>query len=160
MSQVIYARVPDQLKNAADVYADERGLTLTSAVVDLLQRGLAAVSDERSVMGLEARVAALTADKAQVEAQLLAARTELGTVQLLAQRASQVIGRCPNATCGQPITGYDLFAIGQCGQCAEGLAGLMTPGEQASTLNQREFMILVGAIGALVGVAILTSKAR
>ena len=160
MSQVIYARVPDQLKDAADIYADERALTLTSAVVDLLQRGLAAVSDERSVAALEARVAALAADKAQVETQLQAAQNELGTVQLLAQRASQGIGACPDPACGQPITGYDLFAVGHCAQCGAALAGLMVPAEQASTLNQRDFMILVGAIGALVGVAILTSKAH
>ena len=60
-TEVIYARVPVPLKEAADAYASQRGKTLTGAVVDLLDRGLAAVSDERSVAQLEANLAQVTA---------------------------------------------------------------------------------------------------
>jgi antitoxin component of RelBE/YafQ-DinJ toxin-antitoxin module len=160
MSQVIYARVPDSLKESADAYAAERGLTLTSAVVDLLHRGLAAAADAESIVDLEARTARLITEKAASESELQVARTELGTVNLLAQRANQAVGRCPEAACGQPITGYDLLAVGQCPHCGRGLSSLMAPTPSASTLDQRDFMILLGALGALVGVAILTSKGK
>jgi hypothetical protein len=56
MTQVIYARVPEALKDAADLYANERGTTLTSAVVDLLGRGLAAFSDLKEWIAAGRRV--------------------------------------------------------------------------------------------------------
>ena len=37
-SEVIYARVPTALKEAADAYASQHGKTLTGAVADLLDR--------------------------------------------------------------------------------------------------------------------------
>jgi hypothetical protein len=48
---VIYPPVPVTLKEAADSYASQHGKTLTSAVVDLLERGLTAASSERSIAG-------------------------------------------------------------------------------------------------------------
>ena len=115
MSQVIYARVPDALKEAVDAYAEERGVTLTSAVVDLLGRGMAAASDERSVADLETKLAKTTVEKAKVESKLETAMNELGGLRAFAERAAQEIGKCPK--CGEPITGYDLLARGQCRHC-------------------------------------------
>ena len=47
MSAVIYARVPDSLKQALHAHAAERGLTLTTALVGLVERGLQAIADEQ-----------------------------------------------------------------------------------------------------------------
>lgn len=155
-TEVIYARVPKGLKDATDAYAGERGATLTKAVAELLDRGLSAVSDERSVGELERKLAQTTAEKTAAEAELLAARTELSAVESFAQRAARAIGTCPS--CSQPITGYDLLGAGQCSHCPQPLSSLIAPTNPSSTLDQRELMFLVGALGAVLGIAYLASK--
>ena len=158
MTQVIYARVPDTLKEAADLYASEQGVTLTAAVVDLLERGLAAVTDERSIADLEHQLVRVTGEKAQAEADLKVAANELTGLRSFAQRATQTqVGKCPK--CSQPISGYDLLGTGQCGHCAQSLLDLLAPVRETS-LDQREFGLLVGALGAaLVGAVLLGGKA-
>lgn len=159
MSQVIYARVPDTLKEAADKYASERGVTLTSGVVDLLERGLAASSDERSIADLEAKLAQTAAAKAESDARLSAVMNELGGLRAFAQRANLHVGRCPS--CTQPITGYELMAVGQCGHCDQPLLDLLAPPASSPTLDQREIGILLGALGvALIGAAILGASGK
>jgi hypothetical protein len=158
MTQVIYARVPESLKDAADAYSEECGVTLTSAVVDLLGRGLAAVSDEKSIGDLEAKLALVSADKAKVEAHLASATSELGALRAFAQRAAQNVGSCPNPGCQQTITGYELLALNQCGHCKQPLMDLLAPKSNKSTLDQREIGVLLGALGAaLLGVAIVAA---
>jgi antitoxin component of RelBE/YafQ-DinJ toxin-antitoxin module len=155
-TQVIYTRVPEELKEAADAYADERGAKLSSAIVDLLERGLTAVSDDRSIANMEQIVSLLTNENARLKASLNSARTELSAVKTLAQRASQPVGKCP--TCSNVFSGYDLLATGTCHSCSESLSKLLTPSARSSGLDQREFLILVGALGAVVGLAILAGK--
>lgn len=158
MSQVIYARVPDATKEAVDGYADERGVTLTSAVVDLLERGLGAVTDERSIAALEARVAQLDAEKTQVATQLRAAQTELGALGALSSRSHQVVGRCPK--CKQDFTGYDLLATGRCEHCGQPLSDLLLAKKAADTsgLDANEFLLLLGALGAILAVAYIATN--
>lgn len=157
-TEVIYARVPKELKEAADGYAGQRGATLTKAVVELLDRGLSAVSDERSVAELEKSLAQIAAEKAAADAELLAARTELGAVKSFVQRAARPVGACPK--CKGPITGYDLFGTGQCPatNCGQDLSNLIAPEAASPTLDQRELMFLVGALGVVLGIAFLASK--
>jgi hypothetical protein len=155
-TEVIYARVPAALKEAADAYAGQHGKTLTRAVVDLLDRGLNAVSDERSVEELTANLARVTAEKAEVDVQLQAARAQLATLGTFAQRAGQRVGACPG--CKKPITGHDLLAVGRCRHCGGTLSQLIVPDSGSSTLDQRELLILVGALGAVLAVAYLSSK--
>lgn len=160
MSQVVYARVPDSLKAALDLYADQHGLTLTSAVVDLLERGLVAASDEKSMAHLETKLAIACAEKAQVEAKLAGAQNELGTLRAFAERSLQPIGSCPNRACRQPIRGYDLLALGHCSHCQQALTELLAPREPNS-LNEREVGVLLGALGGAlvaVGAAVLGSS--
>jgi len=159
MTQVIYARVPDALKEAADLYADERAMTLTSAVVDLLGRGLAASSDERSVAELEIKAAKAEAARAESDARLAAAINELGGLRAFAQRAGLEVGLCPG--CSGSITGYELMAEGHCRQCRRPLLDLLAPPTSNSTLDQREIGILLGALGvALLGAAIVNAAGR
>src|SRR5579864_732952 len=96
MSQVIYARVPDSLKSAADLYANDQGVTLTRAVTDLMERGLAAATDEPSVEELQNRLARESAEKAQLQAELQGLRAEATALTALAQRVGQTVGTCPS----------------------------------------------------------------
>ena len=157
-SQVIYARVPATLKNAADAYAAQRGQTLTGAVAELLDRGLNAAMDEQSIAHLQADLALANAERATAEAELAAAKSQLAVLGNLAQRARQTVGTCPSPTCEGEITGYDLLATGRCHTCNEALSGLLTPQPATSSLDQREMLILVGALGAVLGIAYLASK--
>jgi hypothetical protein len=161
MSQVIYARVPEPLKEAADAYSEDCGVTLTSAVVDLLGRGLTAVSDEKSISALETKLALISVEKSQVEANLTAAMSELGALRAFAQRAAQKVGSCPNGSCRQSITGYELLALNQCSHCHQPLMDLLAPKGNKSTLDQREVGVLLGALGtALLGVAIVAAVSQ
>lgn len=157
MSQVIYARVADSLKAAADLYANEQGVTLTRAVADLLERGLAATTDEPSIEELQQNLARESAEKAQLQAELRGMRAEMTALGALAQRVGQTVGTCPNPSCKAAITGTDLLAVGQCPKCGQKLSGLIAPAAPSSTLDQPEFLMLLGALGAVVGVALLGS---
>lgn len=154
-TEVIYARVPTAVKEAADAYAGQHGKTLAGAVADLLDRGLAAVSDERSISQLEANLARVAAEKAEAEAGLQAATTQLAVLNALAQRARQKVGACPK--CRSGITGHDLLGTGRCGQCGQALSSLIAP-ESTPSLDQRELLMLVGAIGAVVAIAYIAAK--
>ena len=151
-----YARVPAELKEAADAYASQRGKTLTGAVVELLDRGLNAETEERSVAEPEANLATVTAQKAQAEAELQTAKARLAAVDAFAKRARRDLGTCPK--CKGKISGADLLASGQCPSCSYALASLIAPESATPTLDQRELLILVGALGAVLGIAYLASK--
>lgn len=61
-STVIYARVPQSIKDGVDKYAAQQGLTLARAVADLLELGLGGTPRQpvhARLAELEARVAAL-----------------------------------------------------------------------------------------------------
>src|SRR5438045_8757935 len=58
-TDVIYARVPSELKQAAEDHATAKGFTLTAAVSELLGLGIEAVQNARSVRALQTRVATL-----------------------------------------------------------------------------------------------------
>ena len=156
MSQVIYSRVPDEVKDAADAYAAEKGATLSNAIVDLLERGLTAASNEVSIAALEARLSETSAACGQLEAQLRAAKTELAAVQALGQRATQPVGNCPR--CSGAITGLDVFSAGRCASCGQGLSELLTPSPQSKGLDQKEFLLLMGALGAVVAIALVAGS--
>ncbi len=153
---MIYARVPAALKDAADSYASEHGTTLTAAVADLLDRGLTQVSDERAMADLRASLSRLSTEKADAEAELQTARAQVAALSTFAQQASRRIGTCP--TCNEQITGHDLLVTGTCRHCGRALSGLIAPGRSGSAIDQRELMILVGAVGVLLGIAYLASK--
>ena len=155
-THVIYARVPERFKREAEAYADERGSTLTSAVVALLERGLSEASDDQSVAQLQTALDRAKVEKDALRAELRAAQRELKVVEALAQRAQRPVGKCPG--CQAPITGYDLLGTGECPKCNQDLSPLVVPNSASSTLNQRDLLILVGALGAVLGVAYLASK--
>lgn len=147
------------MKQAADAYASQHGKTLTAAVVDLLDRGLSAVSDEQSINDLRANLAQVTTEKADAQAELVTARAQLATLSTFAERAGQRVGTCPNQKCGKSITGHDLLVAGHCPNCHQPLAELIAPKPgTASTLDQREWLLFAGALGAVLGIAYLSTK--
>ena len=70
MSALIYARVPNALKQALLAHAIERGLTLTGSVVELLGQGLKLGAHEQQVAGVERSLANLREQLYETEAQL------------------------------------------------------------------------------------------
>lgn len=157
--QVLYARVPGPLKAAMERYAAEHGLTLAASVAELLGRGLEDGASGDAAAELEARVRGLEADKATLQSELQGTRSELQALGALGSRVRQPVGNCPNVGCGASITGYDLLVTGSCPSCDARLSGLLIgKSERPENLNQQEFLLLIGALGALVGVALLAAK--
>ena len=162
MSQVVYTRVSDSLKEAVDQYSQDRGVTLTSGVVELLGRGMAAAADERSVAALESSLAKARAEKAEIESKLATAAGEVNSLRAFVERVSNAsIGACPNLACGKGISGYELLALGQCNNCHQSLTELLAPPRSTPSLNEREVGLLLGALGVvLIGIGIAGSSGR
>lgn len=159
VTQTIYARVPDHVKEAADSYASAKGVTLANAVASLLDRGLQAAADEQSVAELEQRVVSLSG-----EVEVLRERDHAtsSAYQALAQRTAQSVGACPN--CGEPISGYDLLVSGRCSKlgCGASLTPLLgaasADGSTKGGLNDGDLKILLGALGLLLGIAYVSQQ--
>lgn len=161
MSQVIYARVPDTVKDDVEDYADTQGVSLTSAVVDLIQRGLSAVAEQKSIANLESKLARTSAEKSAVESRLAVASNEVAALRSFADRAVQTtVGKCPK--CQQPISGFDLLGRSHCSQCGQSLLGLLAPKSNSQpALDERELGFVVGALGAaLLGAVVFGSKGK
>lgn len=105
---------------------------------------------------LQANLARVRAEKSQVEAELRASRNDLAALRTFAERASAAVGHCPNSDCKHEITGYDLLGIGRCRNCQQPLTSLITPSTK-SGLDQPELMLLFGALGAVLALAVLSS---
>jgi len=128
MSQVIYARVPETVKADVEEYADQNAVSLSAAVVDLLQRGLAAAGEERSIANLEAKLARMNGEKVTLEANLHVALTRSARCAHSPTGGATTVGSCPK--CRAPITGLDLLGRGLCGKCQASLLELLAPKDQ------------------------------
>ncbi len=160
--------MPDALKQALEAHRSERGLTLTRALVELLEQALEAREDERSLLELEGKLADCSSERAQTEAQLKDAELRLQaarereqltacTYASLAERTRQRLASCP--TCRQPVSGSDLLVSGRCPNCGKALTSLLTPSPRAG-LDRDEYLALLGALGILVGLALATTDQR
>jgi hypothetical protein len=152
MSAVVYARVPDALKQDLEAHAAERGLSLTRAVVELLERGLEARTDE-----LTAATGALADTRrrlTQAELGLQVAREREATTTraytAFAARARHELARCPQ--CRQPVRGSELLVDGHCSNCDKALTQLLVP-TRFTGLIENEYLALLGALSVLVGLA-------
>jgi len=146
----IYARVPIELKEATDAYAVERGMTLASAVTDLLSRGMEAASDEESVKALEATAAELQRELDQVKPALDA----------IHERLPQKLGTCD---CGHVLTGEDLLIKGTCPACSRSLTSALAGADQnadqnAVTVNRTDLAPFLAGVGLALAVVLLASK--
>ncbi len=93
---VIYARVPNELKEKIDNYAESKGISKTHTVVNLLDKGLDYASVEENSDQLKKRLA--DAEEA---------RTHLKNLLNI------VVGTCTTPSCGLRITLHD-FAYQRC----------------------------------------------
>ncbi len=165
-TEVIYARVPASIKEAVETYASDR-MSLSSAVADLLERGLDTVAKGPATSELQARVAQLSAEletcrralqEANLEVERYAEREKQRQAALIAlgQRSGQPVGTCPS--CQVPVTGNDLLVNGQC-RNGHGVTSMLagTTSDKGG-LNQTDWLLLVGAIGLVLAIAYLQSK--
>jgi hypothetical protein len=165
VSVVLYARVSDQLKGALTAHAARRGLSQTRAAVELLEQGLAASADARSLAELEGKLVrshreaeATLVRLRELELALQAAREReeqtRRTYAALAARVRQVLARCPG--CKKPLRGSDLLVRGGCPQCGRAVTELLAPAPR-SGLDQTEYLALLGALGVLTGLALASA---
>lgn len=148
-TEVVYARVPEGLKEAVGTYASERGLTQAGAVAELLERGLESAASGGSIIELQDRVRNLREELAE-------ANRQLAGLQQLATRIQKVVGKCPE--CRNAVTGYDVFALGQCSNCRKNLASLLIEPAGAKGLDKTELLLLIGALGLVLTVAYAQSQ--
>jgi len=81
-SQVIYARVPKEVREAVGTHAADQGQTITGAVVELLRSGLKRESGPRII----------DLDYLEEIADIMAARMELAVVQRVPRELVELFG--------------------------------------------------------------------
>ncbi|MGH3082743.1 MAG: hypothetical protein ACRDNP_01565 [Gaiellaceae bacterium] len=160
--EVVYGRVPQALKQALTTYAGERGRSLNATLCELLERGLAQNARDAAGEELERALAASARELEQTRARLAAAEGRLaaareqeertkGTLRALAERARHELGHCPQ--CRTPVRGFDYLVRGRCPHCGKALTVFLTPRMQVGAPERDEYLALLGALGALVGLA-------
>ena len=164
MSAVLYTRLPEPLKQALAAHAAARALSLSRAVAELLEQALAASSAQHTRAELEAQLAqltnALTAAEARADAAEFALQAARERERLFARSCHAFAARAghPLATCQRckgALRGTDLLISGRCPNptCTPALSSLLLPAPRAG-LDQHAYLALLGALGALVQLAL------
>ena len=163
-TDVIYARVPAELKEAAEQHAADRGYTLTAAVSELLGLGLEALHNARSIQALQQRIATLEHDledarvaRQQEELRRQVAEQQAEMLRSVAgnwsQRAQQRIGQCPD--CGAQVTGMDLLVAGTCPACKHAVNSMLMPDEpKTNRVDWSELLPILVAGGVVLGAVV------
>lgn len=161
---VIYARVPPSLKSDVQAYAQGAGISVNSAVASLLEAGLAASAGqgtddlEDQVHELDRELANTRSVLADRESSLRALeeqRADLAAVvDGLSGRLDRPVGSCPG--CRSSVTGTNVLVHGVCPSCHRSLSSLLA--EDRAQLNQTDYLVLVGALGVLLALALWQSR--
>jgi predicted Zn-ribbon and HTH transcriptional regulator len=147
MSAVLYARVSQELKDAVEQRAVERGASLTATVTDLIERGLTAIDVADTRPALEASNHDLVAELARVR----------DTASTLEERMRQVLGTC---RCGSELTGRDLLVTGHCPNCKAGISSLLAGGEiTGASVNRSELGPFMSGVGVALALLLLAYAA-
>lgn len=163
VNDVIYARVPPALKQDVQAYAQTVGLSVNSAVASLLEAGLSAaaqsgeeLTDEIRAKELQiAELRSVLADRDTSLRGLEQQRADLtAAVEGLAGRLERAVGRCPS--CHKSVTGTNVLIDGSCASCGRSLSSLLA--EDRAQLNQNDYLVLVGALGVLLALAMWQSR--
>lgn len=163
-STVVYARVPPEIKEAAEAHAEARGMTLTAAITDLLSRGLEATENLRSAGALEAEAHRLRAELDGARAEVAGAQAQAQAVtasfQSLSHRLTQPLAPCPNQACRGTVRGYDLLVTGRCPRCRASLAVTLAQVATGTKPVDKpdDWLLLLGAVGAAIGAGILINS--
>jgi hypothetical protein len=144
-TESLYFRASGGLREGAERFAEERGLTLSSALAVLVEGGLEAATNETSVATLERRVQELSQDIAVLSERDRNWRAVFDSLQ--GQLRTLAVGRCP--VCDQVVTAHDQFLSRHCPwpSCGHALVQVLplpTPSEEVPPA-------IAGLIGALGG---------
>jgi len=144
----VYARVSPELKEAVDGFAEQKGMSLASAVTDLLQRGLEAAYSEEAIRSLELRTQQLQGELSKVGQ----------AASVVDERMRQVLGTCQ---CGKPLNGHDFLVAGKCPECSRGVTGLLVgqANESAGSVDRNELAPFLAGIGVAAALIALTYAA-
>lgn len=144
-TESLYFRGSPKLREDVEKFGLGRGLTLSSALAVLAERGLEAEANERSVRGLERQVQALTKEVAVLRERDRSWAAMFGSLQ--GQLRTLRVGKCPS--CRNDVTANDYMLVHQCPACREPLTQVLA----ASTEDfPPALAALVGALGGfLVG---------
>lgn len=97
---------------------------------------------------------------AEAEATLALAREReqitASSFRALAERARHKLAVCPQ--CRKPLRGSDLLVSGHCPNCERAITTLLTPRPQTGAPDKDEYLALLGALGALVGLALASTS--
>jgi len=116
-SESLYFRASQDLREDVDTFAARRGVTLSSAVGRLVERGLEAIANEESVKQMEDRLAQSTQELASMKVHLAAAQGEVQKWQAVIRGIegylrNLTVGACPH--CKRQVTAYDHAVVRQC----------------------------------------------
>ena len=164
-TEVIYARVPPGLKSDVAAYAEKAGVTLNSAVADLLECGLETRAVELADGGPDRELDAMRQTVTDLRTAVAASDRELvrlegqrkdfaAAAEGLTERLEQSVARCPS--CKNPVSGSDVLVRGVCQQCHKPLSSLLT--DDRVQLNQGDYMVLIGAVGVLLALSLWQAK--
>jgi hypothetical protein len=168
VSEVLFVRLSEERKQAVAARAQERGLSLNASACELLARGLQADEEERAHEQLEQELVAgareldaMRARLAEADLRLQAAREReqllASTSAAFAERARVKLATCPS--CSTPLRGSDLLVSGYCPKCENVLTSLLVPSRFGSLVRD-EYLVLLGALAVLAGLALNASAER
>lgn len=143
-NSAVYFRADDDLRDALSAFRQEKGLTLSAAVIQLLEIGLEAHSDGPSIADLQHQALELQAQLAKRETDLATTRGELQQLRFAYRSLEEHlrranIGVCP--TCHAATSGYEVVVARQCAACNGALSMAPTGRDSA------DLLWLVAAIG-------------
>jgi hypothetical protein len=145
-TETIYVRVPETTKRAARDYSEAKGTTLTSAIGDLLERGLEAVENDESIRRLQLLLQAKDIELQQAESR----------IQGLRALSTTPLGAC--GTCQSVVTAEDVLVRGKCPRGhtmrPPGAADKQSP----NGLDDKQALVLIGAVGLLLGALALSGN--
>jgi hypothetical protein len=166
---VIYARVPEEAKRAAETFKVDHGISLAAAIAILIALGADSGRLKKENGRLLDHVRQLTDERDAARAQLdqvrgnsaaleASNRALASAYQAVAAPLDRSIGTCATKGCGKVLRGSDLLVTGVCSSCGTDLATLIAPAR--GTVDPNQYLLLLGAVGLLLGIAMLQSKGQ
>ena len=136
----------------------ERGLSLTQALVQLLEGAFQTIADAQSVGELERQLQAASSELADTRGQLKEAQlglqaarereqTRARIARAFAERARHRLAACPR--CRHPLNGSDLLGRGRRANCDTALTAMIVP-TRLVDLDHNDYLAFLGALGLLV----------
>ena len=143
-TESLYFRGSPRLREDAEKFGLAHGLTLSSALAVLTERGLEAEANGKSLRELERRGQQLTQEVAVLKERDRTWSSAFNSLQ--GQLRTLRVGKCPS--CRNDVTAYDFVLVHTCPwqQCGQPLNQVVTSPEEFPPA----LAALVGALGGLV----------